>query len=86
MTLTQAGYTFSLMDDASREQQHDHASSAPSAPAGGLTADNVGAKEQLGPLLVSRYRKADGRALILYTRVSTSAGKSRASSGAPPRP
>jgi hypothetical protein len=84
------------MDDAGRELQQDRVSSASPPQAVRPDAGERGAEERLGPLLVSRYRKADGRALILYARVAAAAEESAQTSNtqtlatpssiAPPRP
>jgi len=46
-------------------------SEPPGSEAGGSDAISDG--ERLGPLTIERHRKADGRALILYSRADATA-------------
>jgi hypothetical protein len=53
---------------------------ASASPAGEWPID-----EHVGPLLLSRHRKSDGRALLLFRRVSD-AGETAATAAAPDSP
>jgi hypothetical protein len=53
------------MDEGDREPAHDGTTVSP--PPG--EAAEFRSRERVGPLLLSRYRKRDGRALLLYERV-----------------
>jgi hypothetical protein len=57
------------MEEGDREPAHDPATVSPLP---GDAAKRLG-EERVGPLTLTRYRKRDGRALMLYERVDEAA-------------